>query len=80
MKHRITITLDPAVVLNGKRVARNRQTSFSGLIEDLLREQGSSLPPQRQGSFSERWRGRLAARHDASDDLLRAMRAKHRVE
>ena len=80
MKDRITITLDPKVVEHGKRVAKARDTSLSGLIEDLLREQGQPERPGRAGSFSKRWRGKLALRHDPSDALLQAMRAKHGLD
>lgn len=80
MKHRTTITLDPEVIRHGKRVARARETSLSGLIEDLLREQGSPERYQRAGSFSKRWRGKLALREDSSDELLRAMKAKHGLD
>jgi hypothetical protein len=80
MKDRITITLDPEVVEHGKRIAKARSTSLSGLIEDLLREQGHPQRHRRAGSFSKRWRGKLALRHDPSDELLQAMKAKHGLE
>ena len=80
MKDRITITLDPEVVEHGKKIAKARDTSLSGLIEDLLREQGQPERHGRTGSFSKRWRGKLALRHDPGDALLQAMRAKHGLE
>lgn len=80
MKDRITITLDPAVVEHGKRIAKARDTSLSGLIEDLLREQGQPGQHGRSGAFSRRWRGKLALRQDPSDALLQALRAKHGLE
>lgn len=80
MKERITITLDPEVVRHGKRVARARETSLSGLIEDLLREQGRPERRQPAGSFSKRWRGKLTLRADAADELLQALKARHGLD
>jgi hypothetical protein len=80
MKERITITLDPEVIQHGKRVARARETSFSGLIEDLLRLQERPGQSRRSGSFSRRWRGRLALREDVTDELLQEMKAKHGLD
>jgi hypothetical protein len=80
MKGRITITLDPAVVEHGKRIAKARETSLSGLIEDLIREQGHPKKPSRSGSFSKRWRGKLALRHAPSDALLQALKVKYGLD
>jgi hypothetical protein len=80
MKNRITITLNPEVIRHGKLVARARDTSLSGLIEDLLREQGQPERHQRMGSFSRRWRGKLTLRKDSADELLRAMKAQHGLD
>ena len=40
MKSRITITLDPKVHQLAKKTAKRRDTTVSGLIEGLLREEG----------------------------------------
>jgi hypothetical protein len=80
MKDRISITLDPEVVEHGKRIAKARDTTLSGLIEDLLREQGHPAQHRRAGSFSKRWRGKLALRHDPSDALLQVLKAKHGLD
>ena len=58
MKSRITLTIEPSVSHRAKAVARERGTSLSGLIEQLLvRETGGS--PAKSGSFSARWAGRM---------------------
>jgi hypothetical protein len=80
MKSRITITLDPNVIRHGKRVARARDTSLSGLIEGLLREQGRPESRQWTDSFSKRWRGKLTLREDSADELLQALKAKHGLD
>lgn len=80
MKDRITITLDPEIVRRGKRLARSKDTSLSGLIESLLREQGDPEPLRKPGTFSSRWSGRFKARSDSTDALLQSMRSKHGLE
>lgn len=40
MKSRITITIDPKVHQLAKKAAKRRDTTVSGLIEGLLREEG----------------------------------------
>ena len=80
MKNRITITIDPDVIRHSKLVAKARDTSLSGLIEDLLREQGRPEHRLRRGSFSSRWRGKLTLREDTADELLWAMKARHGLD
>lgn len=41
MKSRITITIDPKVHELAKKTAKRRDTTVSGLIEGLLREEGA---------------------------------------
>jgi hypothetical protein len=80
MKNRITITLDPNVIRHGKLVARARDTSLSGLIEDLLREQGRPKSRQAAGSFSKRWRSKFTLREDNADELLQALKDRHGLD
>ncbi|MCF6311780.1 MAG: ribbon-helix-helix domain-containing protein [Verrucomicrobiales bacterium] len=60
MKSRFNLTLEPKLVHQVKRIAKKRNTSFSAMVEDLLREAVSELeggvPTQ---SFSARWGGGL---------------------
>ena len=61
MKQKLTITVDPEVVLAAKRYARSRGVSLSALVERALREGTNVGEP----SFAARWRGRFrAASHD----------------
>ena len=72
MKSRITLTIEPSVSHRAKAVARERGTSLSGLVEQLLaREAGISTV--REGSFSARWAGRmeLADKNDRRFDTLK---------
>lgn len=58
MKSRITLTIEPSISHRAKAVARERGTSLSGLVEQLLaRETGVSAA--KAGSFSTRWAGRM---------------------
>lgn len=55
MKRKLTVTIDPEVVVAAKRHARSRGVSLSALIERRLREEVLVGEP----SFAERWRGRF---------------------
>ena len=59
MKQKLTITVDPEVLVAAKRYARSRGVSLSALIERALREEASVGEP----SFASRWRGRFVAAH-----------------
>ncbi len=54
-KQKLTITVDPEVLVAAKRHARSRGVSLSSLIERGLREEAAVGQP----SFASRWRGRL---------------------
>jgi|694.fasta_scaffold46916_6 hypothetical protein len=78
MKSRITITIDPKVHALARKTAKRRDTTVSGLIEGLLREEGGHA---RQG-IVDKMTGvaslREPAKGDSGDDLIRkALRAKY---
>ena len=68
MKQKLTLTVDPEVVVAAKRYARSRGVSLSALIERRLREEMIVGEP----SFASRWRGRFrpADRNDPRYDAL----------
>lgn len=68
MKQKLTITVDPEVVVAAKRYARSRGVSLSALIEGALRDRTVDVGP----AFSSRWRGRFRAanRDDHRYDAL----------
>lgn len=68
MKQKLTVTVDPEVVVAAKRYARSRGVSLSALIERRLREEMVVDEP----SFASRWRGRFrpADRDDPRYDAL----------
>ncbi|MCY3809128.1 MAG: DUF6364 family protein [Gemmatimonadetes bacterium] len=55
MNQKLTIAVDPEVLVAAKRYARSRGVSLSSLIERGLREEEAVGQP----SFASRWRGRL---------------------
>ena len=57
MKQKLTITVDPDVLVAAKRHARSRGVSLSALIERGLRDEAVVGEP----SFASRWRGRFRA-------------------
>lgn len=68
MKQKLTVTVDPEVLVAAKRHARSRGVSLSALIERVLREEAVGGEP----SFASRWKGRLraAGRDDPRYDAL----------
>jgi hypothetical protein len=79
MKHRITLTIDPAVVKSAKKTARARKTSVSGPVEMLLRAVSVSADVEK-GSFVDRWAGKFDAAEASPDDArMKFLRAKHRL-
>jgi hypothetical protein len=79
MKNRITLTMDPEVAKRAKRIAHERKTSVSALIEDLVR----STPVLRQKSrvsFTDKWAGKLQVRESSPSDLrLKALKERYRL-
>lgn len=72
MKQKLTITVDPEVLVAAKRYARSRGVSLSALIERALRAEAAVGEP----SFATRWRGRFQAA-DLDDPLYDALARKY---
>ena len=64
MKTRATITIDPKLHARAKRLARERQTSVSGLFEQYLSSQ-----PDRSESAVDRMLGSASLREIDTDDI-----------
>jgi len=77
MKQRVTLTLDPEVARRAKKVARARNTSVSGLVEDLLRS--APVPGgEKRDSFVERWAGKFSvAESSPGDQRMAFLKAKY---
>jgi hypothetical protein len=76
MKERVTLTLDPAVNRRAKRLARERGTSVSALVEQHLRT--TPLAGEQRGSFLDRWGGRFqTAKGRPGDARMRALKSKY---
>jgi len=72
MKQKLTVTVDPEVVVAAKRYARSNGVSLSALIEQRLREEMSVGEP----SFALRWRGRFRPA-DREDPRYEALARKY---
>lgn len=60
MKNRLSLTIDPVIARKAKRVAKLQNRSLSSLVEAMLSEAVSDgAVPERKGSFSKRWSGKL---------------------
>ncbi|RPJ87246.1 MAG: ribbon-helix-helix protein, CopG family [Acidobacteria bacterium] len=71
MKTRVTLTIDPKVLKRARRIARDRDTSVSAVIEDLVRSTPVEGDSQRV-SFSEKWAGRFELVPDNGEDPRRS--------
>jgi hypothetical protein len=77
MKDRITLTIDPAVARRAKKLARARQTSVSGLVEEFLRDAPLS-GNEASESFVDSWAGRFELIVDPTPNPRRErLLAKH---
>jgi len=77
MKSRITLTIDPGVAKRAKRIARNRKTNVSALIEELVRN-ASVTGEEKVHSFVDKWTGKLRVRTPkGSDPRLGALKKRY---
>jgi hypothetical protein len=77
MKNRITLTIDPAVVKRARKEARIRNTSMSGLVEELLRSV-SLTRGEKTDSFVDRWAGKFTVAETLPGDRrMTLLKAKH---
>jgi hypothetical protein len=68
MKRRVNLTIDANVLRRARRVARQRHTSISQLVEDLLEPLVAEPPAREPEDFVEKWAGNLRlAPRDPSD-------------
>jgi hypothetical protein len=80
MKNRITLTMDPEIAKRAKRIAHERKTSVSALIEDLVRSTPVLARKQKE-SFTDRWAGKLQLRESSPSDLrLKELKKRYELE
>ena len=80
MKNRVTLTMDPEIAKRAKRIAHERRTSVSALIEDLVRAT-PVLSQKRKMAFTEKWAGKLQLRKSSKPDLrLEALKKRFGLE
>lgn len=67
MKRRVSLTIDPVVMQQARRLAHEMNTSVSQLVEESL-QRLSQTPNGKHKSFIEQWRGKLKlAQRDLKD-------------
>jgi hypothetical protein len=66
MKSRVTLTMDPEIAVRAKRIAHERRTNVSALIEDLIRH--APLSSKSQEPFVEKWAGKFHLRKSVRPD------------
>ncbi len=79
MKGRITLTIDPAIVRRAKKIAMERKTSVSALVENLLRS--APIDSESKKSFSDTWAGKFTvAKSTERDAKLEALKNKYALQ
>ncbi|MFQ5923874.1 MAG: DUF6364 family protein [Anaerolineales bacterium] len=79
MKTRITLTMDPKVTRRAKRIAHERNTSVSALVEELVRS--ASLASEKEPPFVRKWAGKFRVRQTSRPDPRRdALRARYGLD
>ncbi len=76
MKTRVTISIDPGLLREARAVARQRKTTLSALVEELL-EQATRHDALHPVSFSQKWVGKFDLRSPNGDALLGALKDKY---
>lgn len=59
MKTRVTLTLEPWITHRAKSVARQRGTSLSSLVDQLLAKECGEPTKHTKTSFTDKWGGKL---------------------
>jgi len=72
--------MDPDVARKAKRIAHNRKTNVSALIEDLVRNASTTAEPK-GSSFADKWTGKLRVRAPKSPDpRLAELKKRYRIK
>lgn len=79
MKTRITLTIDPKISYKAKTVAREKGTSLSALVEELLASVSGMEIPDETIAFSEKWRGKEQLR-SGNDPRLIKLKLKYTLD
>jgi hypothetical protein len=66
MKDRVTLTLDPDTVGRAKKIAHERKTTVSALVEELIR--GTPISGELERDFVDTWTGKLKLRNSSGHD------------
>jgi len=66
MKTRVTLTLEPRITHRAKSVARERGTSLSGLVDQLLAKECGEQPKEIKKPFHLKWAGKLQLQEQSS--------------
>jgi predicted transcriptional regulator len=77
MKKRITISIDPEISRRAKQLARQRKTTVSGLIQDLIAQSGQGDSNTARESFVTRWEGKLKIQRRKDDPRFAYLEAKY---
>ena len=79
MKHRVTLTMDPDISHWAKRLAKERGTSFSAMVEKLLSEQVKRSSVAETPGCAEKWRGKFSL-SDRKDPRAQRLKQKYGLD
>ena len=66
MKDRVTLTIEPEIVGRAKKIAHQRKTTVSALVEDLIRR--TPISAELEEDFVHKWTGKLRVRKTPGRD------------
>ncbi len=80
MKTKLTLTIDQGISHRAKSLARQRGSSLSQLVEDLLADQmGAKVRASAKVAFSKRWAGRMTL-SETNDVRSSRLKQKYRLD
>jgi hypothetical protein len=80
MKDRITLTIDPGTARRAKKIAHERNTSVSALVEELL-DSAYLTADMDTPSFVEKWAGKFKVRkRSKTDPRLEELKRRYHLD
>ena len=80
MKTRVTLTIDPKVLRRARRIAHERNTIVSALVEDFVRA-ASLASDAGAPSFVGKWAGKFHVRRSVRPDTrLEALQSRYGLD
>lgn len=80
MKTRVTLTIDPKLLRRARRIAHERNTSVSALVEEFVRSANLASEPEAP-TFVGKWTGKFRVRRSIRPDTrLEALKSRYGLD